>query len=154
MKNVVKGLTIANLLIALTLITFVSAVVIGSFFSPLYTYYPPGEGTTEMSIDNSTWSTSSQSGIGAGALMYVRFVTTAGYSGPATITWQLQINSPTWTDVAGAYETSTVTLTGLAGQILYATANGVGPAGNYEFASDFTSTITVQYRVHVTIDSP
>lgn len=123
-------------------------------YSPIYTYTPPGHGTVENSLDNSVWSTSplENDPLGAPAHFYVRFVTSTGYSGSVTITWQLQ-KGPSWTNVVGASVTTTIVLTGSAGQTIYATADGSGPLNNHDWAVDFTGTVTVQYRVQVTINA-
>jgi hypothetical protein len=72
------------------------------------------------------------------------------YSGPVTITWQLQIESSpdTWTNV-GSTVTTTVTLT-TGAQDVYASTNGL-ITGNTDWGSSITSAGT--YAITATVDS-
>lgn len=79
-------------------------------------------------------------------------ITSAGYSGAVTVTWTLQyLNVATWTDVGGgATESTSFTLTGAAGDTIYATPTGV-QSGNKNWGA-YTATAD-QYRVKAVIES-
>ena len=80
---------------------------------------------------------------------YTKLSVDAGYSGPVTITWQLQSYATgTWTN-AGSTTTTTCTLSG-SGDILYATTDGT-ITGNRDWSQTATSQAT--YRVIATISS-
>jgi spore coat protein U-like protein len=84
---------------------------------------------------------------------YSRLEISAGdYSGPVTVTWQLQqkTGSSEWTDVAGGDTTTTITLTGAA-QNIYATSDGLWATSNYDWSTDVLTAGT--YRVVATVES-
>lgn len=113
-----------------------------------------GDSTVTYSVDNNetgawtrTLTLSSPS-----AAWYSRFeINTCDYSGPITITWQLQqkTGDSTWTDVGGSTSTSIVLL-GIA-QNVYATSNGAYAAGNHDWRIDVRAAGT--YRVVVIVES-
>ena len=80
---------------------------------------------------------------------YTKLTVDAGYSGPVTITWQLQSYATgDWANVGSATDT-TFTLDGL-GDVVYATADGT-ISGNRDWSATATSQAT--YRVIATITS-
>jgi hypothetical protein len=132
----------------------VTAVLIGSFQGGEVTVGGMASSTVTYNADNNatgTWSTTlAPSGISDP--WYSRLEIGAGsFSGPATITWQLQQKTApsTWTDVSGASTTTTITLTGSAEEV-YASTDGAN-ASNYDWSTDITEAGT--YRVAVSVDS-
>jgi len=102
----------------------------------------------EKSLDGSGWNT-----IGASGTItnwFCRIITTAtGYSGSATVDWQLQKSTDsgsTWTDILGTSVTTTCTFDGTASQLIYATSDG-SASGNIDWATAFTE--TAHYRIAV-----
>jgi hypothetical protein len=86
----------------------------------------------------------------AASSWYTKLALTGGYSGPVTITWQLQSYATgSFANVGGATVTTTITLTGSA-QGVYATANGA-ISGNHDWHTEASSGGT--YRVIATINS-
>lgn len=144
-----KKLSILQLALVFTAITIVFGATIGNYYSPTYTYTADVTGQVENSLDDSTYSTSPLNGTGSTAHFYCRFVTTAsGHSGSVTVTWQLQWrNNTVWQDVPGATIFTSTTMTGSAGQIIYATSTG-SQTGNQDWATYFSN--SGQYRVMAT----
>lgn len=78
-------------------------------------------------------------------------ITSAGYSGAVTVSWTLQyLNVATWTDVGGATQSTSVTLTGSTGQTIYATATGI-QSGNKNWGA-YTASAD-EYRVKAVIET-
>ena len=100
-----------------------------------------GAWTTTLTVSSPSVSWYSRLEIAAG-----------GYSGPVTITWQLQqkTGASTWT---GVTERSILTSTILSGsaQNIYATSDGVYAAGNHDWGIDATAAGT--YRIVVAVES-
>jgi hypothetical protein len=80
-------------------------------------------------------------------------ITSAGYSGSVTITWTLQYdNSGTWTDVGGgASQVTSTSLTGSAGQTIY--ASGDGSQGSNKNWGLYSLTVGETYRVRAVIET-
>lgn len=80
---------------------------------------------------------------------YTRLEITGGYSGPATVTFQLQQNSGSgWSNLGSTITTSTVTLTG-SPQNVYASADGT-INGNFDWSTVATS--ANDYQIVATIN--
>ncbi len=118
-----------------------------------------GSGSGQMWYDDANsasaaaW-TGTLSNVANGTAWYAKFNTTAaGYNGVVTVTWTLQWNNAgTWTDVGGgATQITTVTLSGLSGQNVFASADGTQGSnfnwGQYATVADRT------YRVRAVIES-
>ena len=81
---------------------------------------------------------------------YTKLAVNAGYSGPVTITWQLQsFATGSWQPV-GSPTVTTMSLSGSAVDV-YATATGTTSTGNRNWGATATNQAT--YRVIVTINS-
>ena len=106
---------------------------------------------TTNSTSASDW-TSTLSDIGNSSAWYVKFNTTSsGYSGAVTMTWTLQEdNSGTWTDQSATQITS-VTLTGLVGQTIFASSDG-SQTQNKNWGPSTTS--EGSYRIQVAVTKP
>jgi hypothetical protein len=140
------AITIAALASVLT----VYAAVLGTFYGNPITVNNVASGTVTYSTDGgSTWS-ANPSDINAGSTLYARFeLTTASYSGAASISWQLQESiSGSWTN-EGSPVTTTVTLTGSA-QTIYASADGT-TTGNHNWGTGITT--GGSYRVMATVST-
>lgn len=131
----------------------VTAVLIGSFQGGEVTIGGVAASTITYSIDNAlpgTWETTLTSTVISDP-WYTRLEIPAGsYSGPVTITWQLQQKDgpSSWTNV-GTPQTTTIVLSGNAEEV-YASNDGAN-SGNYDWATDATTAGT--YRVDVTVES-
>jgi hypothetical protein len=80
-------------------------------------------------------------------------ITSAGYSGAVTVTWTLQYDSGggNWLDVGGgATQSTSFTLTGSAGDTIYASTDGT-QGGNMNWGA--YSATADQYRVRAVIES-
>jgi len=149
--NKIKLVTVASLTILALALAATAYAASLTLFSPTYDYTTPTL-TINANIENNeggtSWNTIGISG--SGTNWFCRLTTTAsGYSGSATIDWQLQKSTDggtTWTAVSGSSVSTTVTFTGSSGQNVYATATGIETA-NKNWASDFTG--TAKYRVQV-----
>ena len=80
---------------------------------------------------------------------FTKLTVDAGYSGPVTITWQLQSDATGSPQNVGSPTVTTMSLSGL-GDDVYATATGA-VTGNRDWSAIATSQAT--YRVIVTINS-
>jgi len=134
---------------ALASVLVVFASILGTFQGAPVTVGGVTSGTIEYSTDNSTFA-SSTAPSSVGSPWYAQ-IQVSGYSGPVTITWQLQYESApsVYSDVSGASVTTTVTLTGTS-QTIYASANGAQTT-NYDFGSHITTGGT--YIVSVSVAS-
>jgi hypothetical protein len=140
---VATALTIISLASLLT----VYAAVLGTFNGNAFTVNNVTSGTVTYSADGSTSWGASPAPFNVGDHLYARFELTAtSYSGPATITWQLQKDNSGWANV-GSPVTTTVSLTGSA-QTIYASANGL-TANNHDWGDDIST--GGSYRVTATI---
>jgi hypothetical protein len=118
-----------------------------------------GSGSMAMWYDETNSSsaaawTGTLSNIANGTAWYAKLNTTvAGYNGAVTITWTLQYdNSGTWTDVGGgASQSTSVTLTGAAGQDVYASATGA-QSSNKNWGQ-YSTTVDETYRVRAVVES-
>ena len=129
----------------------VTAVLLGTFTGDEVTIGGVASSAVTYSLDNSTFSTTLEPA-GASTPWYTRLEISAGdYSGPVTITWQLEQKEDltTWTPVSGASETTDVVLAGTAEDI-YASSDGLSTT-NYDWSADVTEAGT--YRVVATVDS-
>jgi hypothetical protein len=134
-------------IIALASVLTVYAAVLGTFNGNAFTVNNVTAGTVTYSTDGSTGWTADISAFNVGGSLYARFeLASTSYSGPATITWQLQENNGGWTNV-GSAQTTTVTLTGSA-QTIYASASG-STSGNHNWGADIST--GGSYRVTATI---
>lgn len=132
----------------------VTAVLIGSFTGGEVTVGGVASSTVTYSPDNAlpgTWTTTLTPS-GVSDPWYTRLEISAGdYSGPVTVTWQLQKKNgtSTWEDVSGADVITTMLLAGTAENV-YASNDG-GNTGNYDWSTDVSTSGT--YRVAVSVDS-
>ena len=142
----------------LTLLTIVSialvvvayaAVTIGTFTGGDVTVLGTATGNVRYSITNeegASWTAALTPG---SASWYTRLEIGADtYTGPVTITWQLQQNTGSWVDL-GSPTTTSITLTGNA-QNVYASTDGL-ITSNRDWK--LTATETGTYRVVATIAS-
>jgi hypothetical protein len=153
--------------VTITLMTVFSvSIVLIVYAALLGTISGPGEvtvggvgGDIYYSIDNvipGTWTTSiggSGQPINVGAAWYARWVTSAGYTGPITIIWQLQQKQPdtSWADIVGKTASTTSKLNGTLGEFVYATATGGAGSTNHNWGSDITTQGT--YRITATVST-
>lgn len=152
-----KGLLAVTLVTVLSIVSVIAvyAVFIGSFTGGDVTVGGMGSGNvmySSVNADPGTW-TSTLSPSGAGVAWYSRLeIVAGGYSGPVTITWQLQqeTGASTWTDVAGASASTSMVLTGGAENV-YATSDGAYAAGNHDWGPNVAAAGT--YRVFVSVGS-
>ena len=134
-------------IIALASVLTVYAAVLGTFNGNAFTVNNVTAGTVTYSSDGSTGWTADISSFNVGNTLYARFeLTSTSYTGPATITWQLQENNGGWTSV-GSPQTTTVTLTGSA-QTIYASASG-STTGDHNWGADIST--GGSYRVTATV---
>jgi len=103
------------------------------------------------STSPSDW-TATLSNVGNSSAWYAKFNTTSsGYNGAVTMTWTLQEDiTGTWTDQSATQSTG-VTLTGSAGQIVYASSDG-SQALNKNWGS--STTTAGSYRIKVVMTKP
>ncbi len=136
--------------IAITTVA-VTAALLGTFTGGEVTVGGVASSTVTYSLDNTAFSTT-LTPAGASTPWYTRLEISAGdYSGPVTITWQLEQKTgpSTWGTVAGGDTNTTITLAGTAENV-YASSDG-GSTGNYDWSTDVTAAGT--YRVVATVDS-
>lgn len=129
----------------------VTAAWLGTFQGGEVTIGGVASSTVTYSLDNSAYSTTLQPA-GASTPWYTRLeISTGDYSGPVTITWQLEQKEglSTWTPVSGANTTTDVTLAGTQENV-YASSDGLS-TGNYDWSGNVTAAGT--YRVVATVDS-
>jgi hypothetical protein len=150
-----KGFLAVTLVTVLSILAVIAvyAVLIGTFNGGQVTVQGPSFSTTIVtySTDNATWNTALN--ITTSTAWYARLEVAGGYTGPVTITWQLQQENSdsSWSNVNGASATTStfVPLTGAA-QYVYASSNGLS-GNNYDWGSVATTGGT--YRVSVTVNS-
>jgi hypothetical protein len=134
-------------IVALASVLTVYAAVLGTFNGNAFTVNNVTAGEVTYSADGSTGWAATPSAFDVDNALYARFeLSSTSFSGSATITWQLQVNSGSWTN-AGSPVTTTVTLTGSA-QTIYASANGQS-TGNHNWGADIAT--GGSYRVLATI---
>jgi hypothetical protein len=139
--------------LAIASVLVVYAVTIGSFTGGEVTVGGMASSTVTYSSDNinGPWETTLAPG-SVSDLWYSRLEISAGdYSGPVTITWQLQkkTGTSTWEDVTSASTTTTMTLAGTAEDV-YASSDGAS-TGNQDWGTYVTAAGT--YRVIVSVES-
>jgi hypothetical protein len=139
--------------VAIALTVVVAAVTIGTFTGQEVTIGGVGSSAVTYSLDNinGPW-TATLEPANASTPWFTRLEISGGdYSGPVTLTWQLeQKTTPsTWTPISGANATTTVTLSGSAENI-HASSDG-STTGNQDWSADVTAAGT--YRVVVTVES-
>jgi hypothetical protein len=137
--------------VAIALTVVVAAVTIGNFTGDVVTIGGMGTGTINYSTDGTDWSTTLETS-GPSASWYARLDIDAGsFNGPVEITWQLQQNTGSWTDV-GIAQTTQRTLSGDA-ETVYVSSNGdiTVIEDSYDWSTDVT--IAGSYRVIVAVES-
>ena len=117
------------------------AVTVGGVTTGTITYSTVADGsgswTTTLDPDTGSW--------------YTKLEVNGGYTGPVTVTWQLQSYATgSWVDVGAATVSTSTSLTGSAGQVIYATATGV-VTSNHDWHTEAGAGGT--YRVIATINS-
>jgi hypothetical protein len=141
-------ITTALTIAALASVLVVYAVTLGTYTGGAVTVGGVASGavTYSSSADGSGgWSSTLQP---SGA-WYAKLAVGSGYTGPVTITWQLQSDATGTYQNVGSPTVTTITLSGSA-QDIYATANG-GITGNRDWSSDATSGGT--YHIIATVVS-
>ena len=139
--------------VALALIVSVYAVaILGTFQGGTVSVGGVSAGTISYSTDNAaggTWTATLQ--VSSATDPWYAKIAVSGYTGPVTVTWQLQVQTApsTWTNVNGATLTTTTSLTG-APQAIYASADG-SIGANQNWGSDCSTNGT--YIITVTVDS-
>jgi len=144
-----------TLVTVLSIVAVISvyAVLIGTFTGGDVTVGGMGSGDLKYSSDNleaGTWASTLNTS-GPGATWYSRLdIAASGYSGPVTITWQLEQKGAAWTNVTGANLLTSMVLTGGA-QNVYGTGNGAWAADNHDWGAHSAANGT--YRVFVYVES-
>lgn len=155
-KKSKKLLLITTVMTILALVSVVAtaAVLLGTYQGGAVTIGGVGSGTITYSTDNSagaTWTTTLQSGSTSTPWFTRLEISTANtYSGPVTISWQLQQQTgpSTWSSVGSPVTTTTTLISGA--QIVYASADGLITA-NTNWSTIATGAGT--YRVTATVNS-
>jgi hypothetical protein len=146
-----------------TLVTVLSIVAVISVYAVLIGTFTGGEvtvGTVPLSYvkystvnaDPGTW-TSTLTPSGALVPWYSRLeIPPGGYSGPVTITWQLEnkTGASTWANVTVASQITDMVLNGLV-QYVYATTDGIWAEGNHNWGANVPTNGT--YRVIAYVNS-
>lgn len=146
---------------AVTLATVASVALVLFVYATLLGTIPGGEvfigsgssvgGTIYYATDNvnGPWTTT-LSLSSASTSWYARLNTTAGYSGPVTISWQLQekTGTSTWADVSTP-QTTNVSLDGTT-QAVY--TSGFTSTGNHDWVTEVAGQ-DATYRVYVTVST-
>jgi hypothetical protein len=136
-------------IIALASVLTAAAVFLATIEGGIVTVVGVTTGTinyTTTADGSGSWTTTLEP---AGASWYTKLAINGGYTGPVTITWQLQsFATGSWANV-GSPVTTTITLTGAA-QTVYATANG-GISSNHDWRTEASS--AGQYKLIATINS-
>ena len=148
-----KGLLAVTLVTVLSILAVIGvyAVLIGTFTGGQVTVGQVASSTITYSSDNATWITP-LSVSAPGDAWYSRLEVGANsYSGPVTITWQLQNETApsTFTNVAGATVSTAIVLNGSAEDV-YASTDGTN---NNNFNWGSLTTTAGAYKVVVTVDS-
>jgi hypothetical protein len=154
-KRSKKLLITATTLTVVTLAIIVSVyavAILGTFQGGTVSVGGVSSGTISYSADNvagGTWTVTLQ--VSSASDPWYAKIQVGGYTGPVTITWQLQVlTAPsTWTNVSGATVTTTTSLTG-ASQTIYASSDG-SIGANQNWGSDCSTNGT--YSLTVTVDS-
>ncbi len=134
--------------LALSSVLVVFAAVLGTFNGNPVTVTDIASGTVQYSTDGGL-TYSSDASFNVGSNWQASFaLTSTSYNGHATLTWQLQKNTGTWTNQGTPI---TTTLTSIStGQTIYATADG-SAAGNHDFGGDVST--GGSYRIVVSVTS-
>ena len=148
-----KGLLTATLLavVAIALTVVVAAVTIGNFTGDVVTIGGMATSTINYSTDGTDWGTTLET-TGISDPWYARLeIPDGSFNGPVQITWQLQQNTGSWTDV-GTAQTTTRTLSGNT-ETVYVTSDGdiTVLADSYDWSTDVSA--AGSYRVIVTVES-
>ncbi len=152
-----KKLLAVTLVTVLSIVAVVSvyAILIGSFTGGEVNVIGTGSGDVVYSLTNAdpgTWL-STISPANTSVSWYSRLnIGASVYTGPVTITWQLQTKTgtSTWADVSGATTSTSMVLSGSA-QNIYATSDGLFGASNHNWQTEATAAGT--YRVVVTVNT-
>jgi hypothetical protein len=144
-----KLLIVATVLtiVALASVLVVFAAILGTFQGGKVTVGGVTSGTIAYNDDNSTeWNANLQPAVSSP--WYAR-IQVEGYSGPVTITWQLQIETApsVWSDVGGATVTTTTILAG-SSEYVYASLDG-SQTSNHDWGSSITTGGTFSIKVTV-----
>jgi len=144
--------------VAVTLITLLAIALVLVVYATLLGTFTGGE-VVKGSVQGNVWYSETNSAPwnatlnGVSGSWYAKFNTTGtGYAGNVTAYWQLQKKTDgSWSDVSNANVTTTsFTLTGNAGDTIYATSLG-GITGNHDWSTEATT--SASYRIKVTIVS-
>lgn len=126
-RKLLIGATIIMIIALSSILTVYAAVLLGTFTGGDVTVGGITSATITYSIDGTTaWSSTLNSGA-PGNSWYSKIVLGSGYTGPATITWQLQKDG---SPVSGATITTTKSIA--PGDTVYATLTGV-QSGNLDW---------------------
>jgi hypothetical protein len=144
------AITLVTVLSILAVIAVYSAFI-ASFTGEQVTVQGPSFSTSIVtySSDNATWTQTLS--VTAPGAWYSRLQVLPGYSGPVTITWQLQNETApsTFTNVAGAYVQTNMMLNG-SSEDVYASSDGTNN-NNYNWGS--LTTNGGAYEVYVSVSS-
>lgn len=146
------------LIIATALTAFALAAVIAVYATAILGTFTGGHvtvvqitGQVTYGNDNNpsgTWSSTLQTV--SGNSWYTRLEIAGGYTGSATVTFQLQEqNGATWQNTGTPVTTGTISLTGSA-QNIYASSDGAN-SGNKDWSTDASSGGT--YQIVATVNS-
>lgn len=147
---------------AVTLATVASIALVLFVYATLLGTIPGGEvfigggssvgGTVYYTEDNANGPWTTTLNLASPTAWYARLNTTVGYSGPVTVTWQLQrktgVSPDVWTDV-GSPQTTNVSLDGTA-QAVY--TSGFSNTGNHDWSTEVAGQ-DATYRVYVTVNT-
>ena len=149
--------------VAVTLIALISIALVITVYATLLASFPGAEvvvgtltsGNVYYSLVDTSVTTDFQTTVspaGPSTSWYAKMNTTGGeYTGPVTISWQLQKYSSTWDNVGSSVSTSFTLTTGA--DTIYASTDGLWTAIGQN--QDWSSLITDSgsYRVEATIDT-
>ena len=146
-----KLLFIATTLTVMSLIAVAvaSSALLGTFNGNAVTVNDVASGTVTYSTDGGSTYSATASSFNVGGSLFARFeVSSCSYSGPATLTWQLQEFTTTWTNIGSSVTTSVSSIS--TSQPIYASANGT-TTSLHNFGTDIHE--GGSYRVSVTVNS-
>ena len=150
-KKLLFVATAVTILALASILTVYAAVLLGTINGGNVTVGGVTSGTItyNTAADGSgTWADTLEKPTGS---WYTKLAVTGGYTGPVTITFQLQTYTTGWAPVSGATITTNVIQLNGGAQSFYAIADGVTLLGSRDWSSDVTSGGT--YRVIATINS-
>ncbi len=136
--------------IAVTAVFLAYAALLATYTGPTVTIMEPG-GIVEYSLNQTKWVTNDFT-INNGTDWYSRLLITGSTEQMVNITWILQRDTGTWTNVTGGIvSTQNYNLT-TSTNTIYATTDGTGPTGNFNWGTLTTASGTSDpYRVQTRV---